>query len=231
MFADTAEFYDLIYSFKDYKKEAEAVTAIIKASCRGCKSVLDVGCGTSEHHLHMKDHFQMDGIDLNPSFVKISKQKNTSGNYVTADMATFRINRKYDVILCLFSSIGYLKTKEDIVKTLLAFKAHLNPGGVAIVEPWFTKDTWTAGNLQMLTYEDQTRKICRISRSYLDGEFSVLNFHYLIGTPERVQNFEEEHRLRLTTKEEMLAAFLSAGFEVSFEENGLTGRGLYLGKL
>jgi hypothetical protein len=82
--------------------------------------------------------------------------------------------------------------------------------------------------MNMLAVDKETFKVCRISKSELSGDFSILNFHYLIGNTENgVQYLKEEHKLRLTSREEMLSAFKLAGFEATFDEQGLTGRGMY----
>jgi hypothetical protein len=44
-----------------------------------------------------------------------------------------------------------------------------------------------------------------------------------------VQHFQEEHKLRLTSKEEMFNAFKLADLDVTFDEKGLIGRGMYYG--
>ncbi|MBA2423086.1 MAG: hypothetical protein H0V61_07660 [Chitinophagales bacterium] len=44
-----------------------------------------------------------------------------------------------------------------------------------------------------------------------------------------IQYFQEEHKLRLTSKEEMFQAFKHANFDATFEEKGLVGRGMYCG--
>ena len=58
----------------------------------------------------------------------------------------------------------------------------------------------------------------------------IVNFHYLIGTPDKgVQHFEERHEFALFSREEMRKAFEEAGFEVSYDEKGLIGRGMHFG--
>jgi hypothetical protein len=82
----------------------------------------------------------------------------------------------------------------------------------------------------MISNENDEIKFSRISRSYREGDYSILNFHYLIGTMENgVHHYEEDHRLRLTSKEEMLDAFKQANFDITFEDKGLVGRGMYYG--
>ncbi len=80
----------------------------------------------------------------------------------------------------------------------------------------------------MIASDKDDIKICRMNRSYLSGDFSILNFHYLVGSMNNgIQYFQEEHKLRLTSKEEMFQAFKHANFDATFEEKGLVGRGMY----
>ena len=59
---------------------------------------------------------------------------------------------------------------------------------------------------------------------------AILDFHYLVGTPQGVTHFTERHELGLFTIEEMLGAFQQADLDVKYEPEGLTGRGLYIAR-
>ncbi len=54
-------------------------------------------------------------------------------------------------------------------------------------------------------------------------------FHYLIGTPDGIDYFTELHELGLFTHEQYMTAFTDAGLDVSYDKDGLMGRGLYIG--
>jgi hypothetical protein len=58
---------------------------------------------------------------------------------------------------------------------------------------------------------------------------SILDFHYLVGTPEGVEQFTERHELGLFTRDEYREAAIAAGLEPTFDRSGLTGRGLLIG--
>jgi SAM-dependent methyltransferase len=228
MFTESADIYDLIYSFKDYEKESNEIKSVIKAKRPDCKTILDIGCGTAEHHRFLQNDYIIDGIDINEQFIESAKSKNPKGSYQVADMTTFDLHKKYDVIICLFSSVGYVKTSGKLTSALKCFNSHLNDNGLAIIEPWFTPDSWYPGKLHLLTYDKDDIKICRMNRSETNGKLSVVNFHYLLGTPEEgVRHFEELHELALFSKDEMINAFAESNFAVTYDEQGLIGRGMY----
>src|SRR5215510_7812994 len=139
MFNAFAEYYDLIYSaFKDYETEVAQVASLLRRVNPAGRTVLDVGCGTGEHARRLAaEGFAVDGIDIEPTFVKLASSKHPAGTFVVADMSDFHLPRRYDALLCLFSSIGYLCTLERVTRALVCFREHLAPGGVALVEPWF----------------------------------------------------------------------------------------------
>ena len=104
---------------------------------------------------------------------------------------------------------------------------HLEPGGVLIVEPWLSPDEWIVGKPHLLVVDQPELKVARVNTSARDGILSVVEFHYLVGTPEGVEHFTELHELALFTHEAYVAAFEAAGLRVEHDPEGLMGRGLY----
>ena len=65
--------------------------------------------------------------------------------------------------------------------------------------------------------------------SGLEDGVSILDFHYLAGTPEEIDYFTERHELGLFSHEDYRSALDAAGLEVEYNPEGLMGRGLYTG--
>jgi ubiquinone/menaquinone biosynthesis C-methylase UbiE len=231
MFTESAQYYDLIYtSFKDYEHEARLVKKLIEGHCPRCTAILDVACGTGEHDRYLKDSFDVDGLDLNSQFVEIAREKNPSGTYYCENMMAFELNKRYDVIMSLFSSIGYLMTIENVTKALACFAKHLKDDGIIIVEPWLTPDAWNAGKLHMVTVDREDLKICRMNISERKGDISHFTLHYLIGTEQGVTHLTEYHEAGLFTVEEMKEAFKEARLDVDYDPEGIFKRGLYIAR-
>ena len=129
--------------------------------------------------LHDNHGFEVDGIDLDDKFVLLAQRKNAAGNFYCADMVDFDLGKAYDVVMCLFSSIGYVKTLGRVTAALERFKAHLNDGGLILIEPWFSPETLTPGRIFLNTVQTGELSVARMGYSQLQDRISTLHFEYL----------------------------------------------------
>ena len=132
---------------------------------------------------------------------------------------------------CLFSSIGYLLSGEEIVSALNCFKDHLAPGGIVLVEPWISPEKFVPGRIGLETVDKPDLKICRMGLSSRDGDLSTLHFHYLIGDTNGIRHMEETHKFLLVSTEQMRGYFRTAGMDCEFDCEGLDRRGLFIGRV
>ncbi len=229
---DTVKLYDEIYTrMKDYGEEAGKIAAAIRAAHPRAKSVLDVACGTAQHARYLKNEFSIDGLDRSPEFLEVAMAKNPECSYFEADMTDFNFGKKYDVVMSQFSSIGYVCTEERLASTLDCFVKHLNPGGIVLVEPWLTPDSWKPGEPFMFTIDEPAFKVCRMNITETRNGMSYFEWHFLVSKPGEMKHFTEEHTLGLFSVEQMKNAFRKAGLAVRHDPKGIFGRGLYLANL
>ena len=232
MFSHTAQYYDTIYlAMKDYGAEADTLTAIIHQYRRSIGNrLLDVACGTGLHLSYLKHQFEVEGLDLDEQLLAIARQRNPAIPLHHANMTDFNLGRTFDVVTCLFSAIGYVKTLENLSRAVQCMAQHLPAGGVLLIEPWFTPETWRPGTVHARFIDESDLKIARINTSFVDGQMSSMDMHYLIGTPEGTEHYVERHELGLFTSDEMTHVLTDCGLEVTYDAEGLTGRGLYIGQ-
>lgn len=230
MFTKTAQYYDKFYAFKDYAGEVEKLMRLIdQRLLSGRRSLLDVACGTGRHLEFLKNYFTVEGLDLDGGLLEIARGRLPGIPFHQADMETFHLDWTFDVITCLFSSIGYLKTLQRVTNACRNMAAHLSPGGTLVIEPWFTPEQWRPGQVHAMLIEEPELKLARVNTSLADGRVSYFEFHYLVGTPQGTEHFTELHELGLFEQAEMRTALESAGLRVTYDPEGLTGRGLWVG--
>ena len=234
MFTESAELYDAIYfTFKDYALEAADIARHIRAEHPDARTVLDVACGTGEHaRLLAIDHdFTVDGVDLNREFLRLARLKHPAGHFYEADMRELDLPDRYDAVICMFSSIGYVKTLPELERTLRAFRKHVAPGGIVIVEPWFPPGVLTSGHHSTRSAEANGVRVERDATTEVEGRMSYIRFDYTIHEGDRVRRTTELHELGVFTVEETLEAFSAAGLTARHEAPSERNRGLYIARV
>lgn len=221
MFTETAEFYDLAYSWKDYAAEVARLRELIG---REGGTLLDVACGTGAHLELLAPHYRAEGVDLDPGMVELTRSRGLTA--AQADLATLDLGgRRFDVVTCLFSSIGYVP---DMAGAVARLAAHVAPAGVLVVEPWLSPDQIGAPRISLHTGESESTTLARMGRLHVDGRRCAIEFQYLVGRAGVIEHFDERHHTWLWTVDEYAAAFAAAGLDATHDEQGLMGRGLWL---
>ena len=226
----SARFYDAIYTWKNYPEEVERLKAILAARGHRGGRLLDVACGTGRHLELLRETFEVEGVELDPAMAAFARERVPGVTIEVGDMRDFDLGREFDVVTCLFSSIGYMEEPEQLHTAVSTMARHLAPGGVLVVEPWFHPHQFYDGHVAGDLFDGDEMKIARIGRSWTEGPVSVMEMHHMVGTAEGVHTFAETHRMGLYTDGEYREAFEAAGLRVEHDTEGLMGRGLYVGQ-
>lgn len=232
MFSRSQRFYDAIYSGKDYAAEAKQLQQLIAVQKRSNgNALLDVACGTGGHIPFLRDAFAYEGLDLDLGMLAMARERFPDVPFHQGDMVDFALGHRFDVVTCLFSSIAATKTEPRLRQAIATMADHLYPGGVLLVGAFLAPDEWIPGHPHAMFVDQPDLKIARLNVSGVDGTGTValLDFHYLVATPDGMEQFTEHHELGLFTADQYLAAFTQAGLDVTRDSAWLGGRGMYIG--
>ncbi|MWA08024.1 class I SAM-dependent DNA methyltransferase [Streptomyces sp. BA2] len=226
-----AEMYDLLYQDrKDYKAEAEEVAGLIREKKEDADSLLDVACGTGVHLEAFAGHFaRVEGVDLSGHMLKVAAQRLPGTPLHQEDMREFELENSFDAIVCMFSSIGYLRTTQDLNAALRAFARNLSAGGVVVIEPWYFPETFLDNHVSGHALTNEGRTITRVSHSTRVGNIARMELHYVLADREGVQHRSEIDELTLFTPDDYEAAFSQAGLKVDYVEAAGGRPGYFVG--
>jgi ubiquinone/menaquinone biosynthesis C-methylase UbiE len=229
-----ADYYDDIYDVleKDYGMEAALVGDLLQSHALPVKTVLDVGCGTGRHAKILKDRFGFDmtGVDIDADMIAVAKASDASIPYHVGDMRSFDTGVQYDAVICMFNTINNATSADDMVATLRNFSRHLKPGGMLIVEPWLTPETFEVGRVFTDIAKRGDVHVCRMTTSAISGNISTLYSKWLVGQEGAFQTGDEVIHLSVFSVPEMLDFFRVSGFSAKYDPMaGCFGtRGLYI---
>jgi SAM-dependent methyltransferase len=228
--ARLAEIYDLVYTSgrnKDYAAEAAALADLVHTRNPRAASILDVACGTGEHLKYLREFFpDAEGLELAEPMRAKALAKLPDVTVHAGDIRDFTLGRVFDVVACMFSSIGYVRSIGELHAAVKAMAGHLGRGGVLVIDPWFHPDSWQGGHLDHTVAIGHGRKVLRLARSARRGRTSSVVYDYLVGDGDGVTHFTDVHEMSLFTRDEYTDAVIGAGCDdVKYVEGWAAGRG------
>lgn len=226
LYRELAPYYDRVYHWKDYDDDIERLKGILAAKLISSGDrLLDIGCGTGAHIARLVDLFDCTGIDNSEEMLAVARAKVPAALFLLMDMDDFHIDIRFDVVISMFGTVGYATSIDDLQKLADNIAAHLARGGVAVLEPFISREDFRPGHVAMNTYEDDDVKISRVSTGRLEGDICTLEMHYLIGEKGRgVRHLIDTHTTRLHTAEELMGAMEGAGLSAEFDPVGFGQR-------
>lgn len=229
--ADLASVYDQVYleRGKDHAAEVDFVMDEIRRRRPRVTSILDVACGTGLHLRHFADYATVEGLELSAEMQAAAARRAPELTIHLGDMRRFSLGRRFDAITCMFSSIGHMADEEELRAALAAMAAHLAPGGVIAIEPWWFPETFVSGFVRGEVSTSNGRTVARVSHSVREGSHSRVRVHFTVADLEGIRTFADEHLITLFTRTAYERAFRSAGLAVDYLFDGPTDRGLFVG--
>jgi SAM-dependent methyltransferase len=232
VYSSSCSIYDAIYRArgKDYHRETKLLLSFIRRF-RDVPhdSLLDVACGTGMHLRYLRRRFAVEGIDGSPGMVALARKANPGIRIHRMDMTDFWLGRRLGVVCCLFSSIGFVRSESNLLKAVACMTRHVKPGGLLVVEPWLFPESIRRGGLHAAFVDDPDLKAARMSVVKIAGRKWDEVDHFLVMTKRGVRHFRETLRMGIFDKQQYTRAMESSRLKVTFDETGLSGRGLFIG--
>lgn len=133
--------------------------------------ILDIACGRGRHALYLAaEGFQVTGIDLSPNSIlyaqQEAKKRALDATFYVHDMRK-ATDEKVNIVLNVFTSIGYFEDVADNTKALQAFYNSLAKEGLAVIDFLHVphvKKYWVAN--EVVTKSGIT---FILKRSFIDG--------------------------------------------------------------
>jgi ubiquinone/menaquinone biosynthesis C-methylase UbiE len=225
--AGFAPLYDLFQATKDYRAEARYVRGVADELLgTGGRSLqlLDLACGTGSHAIALSAmRCEVTGVDISPEMLALARKKARAANrrirFEQQDLTRLTLPPgSWDVVTCLFDSLGYLRSDARIRTALRRLRMAMRPGGVAVVEVWHAP--------AMLGHFDPLR-VRRVSGGGLEAvriaetrllERNLAEVRYEIFSRKKSRpwhRFHERHVNRFFTASELEQFLRGAGLDVA----------------
>ena len=215
-FQNIADYYDAMYvEPKEYEEETEKVIQLIEQYSQSDNTrILDIACGTGEQSLYLAKHYQVTGIDLSKEMLEKAREKVPAAEFLEEDMLDFKLNHRYKAAVNLYGSIGFAENLQRMDNGIRCVWECLEEGGVLILTPWGTKETF-AEEIVADCRERDGLQFCRMETvKRASGDKVEVEMFHLIGKGLAVQQFHHVQHITLFSEEEYKNALEKAGFTI-----------------
>lgn len=151
------------------------------------KRLLELACGTGNHAFELEKYdYKIVATDYSDDMLACSRkkavEKGSSIDFRLQDMRKLDIEEKpFDAVICLFDSIGYVKTNDALSRVFQGVNRHLRTGGLFLFEFLHASAMvkaydpvrvrrWSLGNTELI----------RISETNLDYLNQLVRVEYTI---------------------------------------------------
>lgn len=187
------------------------------------KTLLNLGCGGGKNINTLKKHYECTGLDISADMLKLAKELNPECDFVQADMRSFDLGRKFDFVF-IDDAVTYMLTRRDLEQVFFQAFNHLETGGVMVVTPDATAESFKQNETQIFhsiaseRYPDT--EVVYVTTNYcrdMAVEQSEGVFVYLIRTHGELRIETEVHQFGLFPLQVWRELLLKTGFSIQEE--------------
>ena len=139
IFNEYSNYYDLLYSDKDYAGEASYVKELLVNFGINRGELLEFGSGTGKHgRLLATAGYKVHGIERSAEMVAQADLATPGFSCEQGDICEVQLSRRFDAVLALFHVVSYQVTNAQILAVFKNAAAHLRKSGLFIFDFWYT---------------------------------------------------------------------------------------------
>jgi SAM-dependent methyltransferase len=228
-----SQYYDLLYSDKDYEGEVDYVIKLIKENSNNVETLLDMGCGTGVHaEIFCDKGYKVHGIDLSEDMLKTAetrrKGKEDRLTFTHSNIQNLNLNKKFDVVVSLFHVMSYQNSNNELIKAFDVAKDHLEEGGIFIFDFWYGPAVLTdlpVTRVKRLVGEKM--KVTRLAEPVIHSYSNIVdvNFDVFIENLDSKEIFEKKelHKMRYFFDTELELICEQVGFDIQQKYEWMSG--------
>ncbi len=234
IFKDYAKYYNLLYQNKDYRKETEYISSLIKKFKPESKKILEFGSGSGIHGRMLANiGYHLFGIERSQEMIDLGYQNYPPQNkdenffFFQGDCTKTFIANDFDAVISLFHVFSYQTSEELAIDMLKNANRQLKQGGIFIFDYWFAPAVWKyRPKLRVKKVENTNLKITRIAEPICFEEKNLVDVDYLTFVEElpngKISKIQETHKLKAFDLDEIINFSNSTGFEILHSEEWMS---------
>ncbi|HHY72942.1 MAG TPA: class I SAM-dependent methyltransferase [Bacillus bacterium] len=211
--------YDDLMTDVPYENWLDFIMKNIESYGNGGKRLLDLGCGTGTLSIPLAENgYDVTGIDLSEEMLAIAQAKSIDAcvniPFYQQDMSELAGFEPFDIIGVFCDALNYLRTEEDVERTIRNIYNLLHPGGLLLFDVHSVyKMEEVFGNQTYCSNDEEISYIWNCFRG--EEAYSVEHeLTFFVKHNDLYERFDEYHMQRTFPIEKYRIWLEKAGFEL-----------------
>lgn len=230
-YSKLADIYDTVMQDVNYELWADFIDAIIQEHHPHPTSILELACGTGSISLFLDELecYDVVGTDKSPQMIQKARKKNKSMfcnvDFEVMDFLDITLDETFDIVFCVFDSINYLHSEQEILTFLDEAKQVLAPDGLLVFD--FTTPKNSVQAIKYLNneegYTEDNHRYFRLSSYDADKRIHKNEFRIEKLTDDHetvIKQFKETHHQKIYTLQQMLDIIGQTAYNIDAKYSG-----------
>jgi len=232
LYEELADWWPLVSPPSGYAEEAAEYLRLLRSAATGpLREVLELGSGGGNNASHLKRELSLTLVDPSERMLEVSRALNPECVHVPGDMRTVRLGRLFDAVF-VHDAIDYMTTEADLRAALETVALHLRPGGVALLAPDATRETFEPGTVleggdEQPGADGRARSLRYMEWTLpVEPDATLVDVHYGLLLRERdgsVRSVHDMHQIGLFPRATWLRLFAEVGLDARLEPRTIEG--------
>ncbi|MGB9719921.1 MAG: class I SAM-dependent DNA methyltransferase [bacterium] len=222
-FTKIAPYYDRLMSFVNYRSWVNYIERIILMHKIKEKLILDIACGTGVClEMWFEKGYRIIGLDASETMLEVCRGRFSEDLFrsgkvqlIQGDLRNFLLNEQVPVVTCLYDSLNYLLSTDELLSCFKAVYANLSRNGIFVFDMntiHALQDEW--GNQ---IFERRDGPIHSIWDNSFDSASHISTLKLTINVYEnsKVATFREIHQEKAYALDTITKISNDAGFDTT----------------
>jgi hypothetical protein len=142
LYSDLAAWWPLFAPASYYEEQAGYIAARREELCPAKpRRVVELGSGRGSMAFHLRKRADLTLVEPQDAMLDVCRRLNPGADHVKGDMRSTRLNRLSHAVI-IHDAINYMTQVNDLIAALTTAGAHLRAGGLAMIFPDDTEETF-----------------------------------------------------------------------------------------
>ncbi len=118
---------------RNTQKEVDFIRSMENLKGETIEYIVDLGCGVGRHASTLSAFYKVTAFDLSEKEIDLAS-KSSGADFFVGDIREWSVDQKSDLIICMWSTLNYLSTQNDLDRFIECCNKNIEDSGILLLD-------------------------------------------------------------------------------------------------